>query len=105
MIATNNSGDDYKNHTNDLLCEVGNNKYYFSALTTSLPELTPNRWAYKLDGNPNWLAPSAKNQVLKTNSSHVAEGEIVNVAFGAKIDWSTPACVYSGAVTITVVAN
>ncbi|MDR2063339.1 MAG: IPT/TIG domain-containing protein [Candidatus Nomurabacteria bacterium] len=94
-------------HHNDLLCTNGSNNYYINALTESSASLPDNHWAYKTSTDTKWRPPSLVAQTLQKSESPTAFGvpDQIGVLFGAKVDYSLPACAYSGTVLITISTN
>jgi hypothetical protein len=106
-IETRNTSSDYTDHPNDLVCTTLNPKRYFTALTEILPTLPNNTWAYKLNGQANWLPPtSTPGDTLKQTATPTPiAGESVDIVFGAKVDYHQAPCEYGGTVVVTVVGN
>jgi hypothetical protein len=99
----------------DLICVSDNSKKITALSGTKTTNEMLNQWGYAVDPNPlsptlptSWTGITSSGTAITTTSTPQTDpsiGEDTLVWFGAKVDWSLPACKYGGTLTFTVVGN
>jgi hypothetical protein len=73
--------------------------------------MVDNHWGYAVGSTEtiptNWTGLTALPVTIKTfpTATDLTSGDDTTIWFGARVDYSLPACKYSGALTITVISN
>ncbi|MDR2063335.1 MAG: IPT/TIG domain-containing protein [Candidatus Nomurabacteria bacterium] len=99
----------------DLSC-VSDTSKKILALPATAGLMSDNHWGYAVDANPlspttpttatNWTGLTTGGAVIggSGTATDLTLGEDTVVWFGTKVDWTLPACSYTGGVTFTAIA-
>jgi hypothetical protein len=97
----------------NLTCQTDNTKKITALPNTTSTSAMVNQWGYARDDEvtpttpSSWTGLTIAGASLKNTTTPQADptlGEDTRVWFGTKVDWTLPACSYTGSVTFTAIA-